>query len=204
MNLRVLPPSYRALLGLSVRAMRLTTSLGLENFASDCDCSPDCGNSSVRVSWPSSIKVTPARDPSAGSTGDPFAATVTVAPDASSKLRRVLVSASSGARRRTVTSWRSSGSPGVRSSESVFSRGRRTVNVAPRPLPRLSTATVPPCRSTNCLTTVRPSPSPPCVARQTAFALPELIEHVRQEGRLDAGAGIFDGQHGVVAARRRA
>jgi hypothetical protein len=42
-------------------------------------------------------------------------------------------------------------------------------------------------------------PQPAMRSRQTAFALPELIEDVRKKGRLDSGAGIFDGQHGVAA-----
>ena len=39
--------------------------------------------------------------------------------------------------------------------------GSVTVSTAPRPLPGLSAATSPPCRSTRCLTIARPRPSPP-------------------------------------------
>ncbi len=41
-------------------------------------------------------------------------------------------------------------------------RGRRTVNVEPRPRPGLSAVTLPPCSSTSRRTIARPMPRPPC------------------------------------------
>ena len=77
--------------------------------------------------------------------------------------------------------------------------GSRTRNVAPRPSPSLSARTDPPCSSTRCLTIASPSPRPPCRRVVPGVLLAEALEHVRQERRRDARAGVADHDLDVAA-----
>ena len=60
---------------------------------------------------------------------------------------------------------------------------------------------VPPCSSTSCLAMARPRPRPPCSRLAVPSACRNGVEHVRQELRLDARAGVLHRQDGSRRVR---
>src|SRR3989442_293765 len=96
---------------------------------------------------------------------DPSSAVSTAWPASSSSRRRLsrasALSSTTSTRRRTGAARTAAGAEAPCPAASARA-GSRTVNSLPRPAPALRHDTEPPCSSTSRLTSVRPSPSPPC------------------------------------------
>jgi hypothetical protein len=70
--------------------------------------------------------------------------------------------------------------------------------------PDCARQTVPPCISTIDRTSCEPEPEPALPAQVRGIRLPEGIEHVREERRVDALARVAHGDDDVVAVTREA
>ena len=94
--------------------------------------------------------------------------------------------------------------PAAASADASTSTGRRTTNSLPVARPSLFTSTLPPCFSTNRLTSVSPTPSPPCGRSDAAPELPERLEDGRQRLLRDAHSGIADAEDDLARLRASA
>lgn len=79
------------------------------------------------------------------------------------------------------------------------------MNSLPALIPRLCTAIVPPCNSTNALASGKPRPSPPSPPYPCPSARPKAVksrEDLRQDRRVNAPPVVLHPQYPVIRLRR--